>query len=292
VFFLSDLELRRRIKAVQNIEQVTKAMELVAAAKLRRAQERVLAARPYAERLAEVLGRLATSEAARQEELLRPAIGGRPGYVVFSADRGLCGSYNINVLRKAATEIGKREVALVTVGRKARDFFRRRGAKPVFELVGLGEDPDLATARHLAAALRGYFLSGQMNEVYLVYTEFVSALRQQPVVFRLLPLTAPAGRPAAGASGDRRAELLDYIFEPSPAEVLKSLLPRYVDVLVYRALLEAKASEHSARMRAMGSASDNAAELIHELTLEHNRARQAGITREISEIVGGAEALK
>ncbi|MCL4426311.1 MAG: F0F1 ATP synthase subunit gamma, partial [Firmicutes bacterium] len=185
-----------------------------------------------------------------------------------------------------------RDVALVTVGRKGRDFFRRRGVKPILEVVGLGEDPDLAAARSLAAALRGYFQSGQMSEVFLVYTEFVSALRQQPVVVRLLPLTSPQSQKTSGTGGDPRAELLGYIYEPSSQEVLKALLPRFVDVLVFRALLEAKASEHGARMRAMGSATENAGELIHELTLEHNRARQAGITREISEIVGGAEALK
>lgn len=278
----------RRIKAVKSTQQITKAMKLVSAAKLRRAQEKVLAARPYARELARTLARLVQAGAGASHPLLqqRPE-GSNVAYVVISADRGLAGSYNVNIIRKGqqAMKADPRPLKLIAIGRKGRDFFRKRRIEPVKEFVGVGEEPSFARAREILGEIVALFLAREVDEVRLVYTEFVNAVTQRPTEVQLLPVVAPEGEAHKGAD-------LDYIYVPGAEAVLNTLVPRFAETVFYQALLEAKASEHGARMTAMGNATDNAKEMIEKLTLAYNRARQAGITREISEIVGGAEALK
>lgn len=278
-------DIKRRIRSVKNTQQITKAMKMVAAAKLRKAQERVIMARPYKGKLKEVLGRLAGASADAEHPLLQKRETKKVAYVVVTADRGLCGGYNANVIRRANLEVQKSTVDadLVTVGKKGRDFFKRKGLNIANQFLGLGEEISMADAQRLADYLVRSYEEGQYDEVYLVYTEFITAMRQQPVVAKLLPIDPPV---------EQQSDDTEYIYEPDGQEVLNALLPRYVSNQVYQALLEAKASEHGARMTAMGSATDNAAEMIGKLTLTYNRARQAAITREISEIVGGANALQ
>jgi len=278
------LDIRRRIRAVDNIKQVTKAMEMVAAAKLRKAQERVVAARPYARGLEEMLHRLSSQGAGLDHPLLRRREVKRRAYVVVTGDRGLCGSYNANMIRRAAAALEGSEVeaTLVAVGRKGRDFFRRRGFDLLAEFLRIGEEPTFQQAREISGVLAHLYEAGTVDEVRIIYTEFISALSQRPVEKVLLPIGIQGG-------GEEAEE---YIYEPSAERVLAHLVPQFLDVQVYHALLEAKASEHGARMTAMGNATDNAAEMIEDLTLEFNRVRQASITKEILEIVSGAEALK
>lgn len=269
--------------------KITKAQQLVSVAKLRKAQERVLGTRPYARVLARTLARLAGTEAAQGNPLLTPREFVRSvAYVVISADRGLAGSYNANLLRKAHSLIKAelRGVQLVAIGRKARDYFRRRGVAPTLEFTGLGEAPSFATVRDIVQQVITQYLNGTVDEVKLVYTEFINPVSQRPVEVTLLPVQAQAE--AANASG----AVMDYIYVPGPAQVLNALVPRYVETVFYQGILESKASEHGARMTAMGAATDKAKELNDKYGLAYNRARQAGITRELSEIVGGAEALK
>ncbi|HEY8496959.1 MAG TPA: ATP synthase F1 subunit gamma [Limnochordales bacterium] len=299
-------DIKRRISSVRNIQQITKAMELVSATKLRRAQASVLAARPYAQKLEEVLTRLVMANRAQaggkkafRHPLLEGRMAKRVAYVVITADRGLAGAYNANVIRRAEQELAaeKREWALICVGRKGRDHFHRRGRPIHSEYLFLGDDIDFLRSREISRALTDLYVSGQFDEINLVYTQFISTGSQRPVVVRLLPLSGlvaeeGSAAPETGEPGEpAEGEAVEYIYEPSPAEVLGLLLPRHVDMQVYRALLEAKASEHAARMRAMRAATDNATEMIRTLTLSFNRARQAAITKEIAEIVGGAEAL-
>lgn len=282
-------EVQRRIKAVRSTQQITKAMKMVAASKLRRAQEKVIAARPYARELREALARLVSSELTVTHPLLEKREVKSVAYIVISADRGLAGSYNVNVIRRAAAAIRKEDqpYVLVTIGRKARDFFRRRSYTLNGEFVNIGEEPTFMQAREIAHQLMSYYLQGEVDEVRLVYTEFQSALQQRPVEVKLLPLDPPKEEVSV-----QKKSVIEYIYIPAAEEVLNRLLPKFVEIQFYQALLEAKASEHGARMTAMGSATDNAAELIDKLTLQYNRARQAAITNEISEIVGGAAALK
>jgi len=281
--------VQRRIKAVKNTQQITKAMKMVSAAKLRRAQEKVLAARPYARELAKMLARLVAGGAGANHPMLAP----RPvvrsvAYVVMTADRGLAGSFNVNVIRKAALAMkaDPRALKLVSVGRKGRDFFRKRGISSALEYTGTGEEPSFAQAQGMINELVNLFVSGEIDEVRLVYTEFINPVTQRPTEVQLLPVRPPEGKDAQEGPG------MDYIYEPGADQVLDTLLPRFAQITLYQALLESKASEHGARMTAMGNATENAKEMIGKLTLAYNRARQASITREISEIVGGAEALK
>lgn len=283
--------LLRRRRAVQSIVKITKAMKLVAAAKLRRAQDKVIAARPYARTLAKTLEHLVGTEAAMNNPMLQPREFVRSvAYVLISADRGLAGSYNANIIRRAhnALRAELRGAQIVTVGRKGRDYFKRRGINPALEFVGIGEAPSFRKAQEIIQQVVAMYLSGQVDEVRLVYTEFVNAVTQRPVETVLLPVPQPepAEKPAH-AEG-----VTEYIYVPSAGEVLAALVPKFVETVFYQAILEAKASEEGARMTAMNTATDNAKDLIDRLSLAFNRARQAGITREISEIVGGAEALK
>ncbi|MBM7866568.1 F-type H+-transporting ATPase subunit gamma [Heliobacterium gestii] len=284
-------DIKRRIRSIKSTQQITKAMKMVAAAKLRKAQEKVTQARPYAKRIQGVLSRLVAAATDVNHPLLETREVKRIGYVVVTADRGLCGGYNANIIRMVNNEIkGRNDVSLVCVGRKSRDFFKRMGNTIEAEYVGLGEDISFGMAKEIAAKVMELYEEGTVDQVQLVFTEFYSALTQKPVQMQLLPIPAQAGDGAASAEDGKGPQPL-YEFEPSPEAVLDELLPRYVENQIYRALLESKASEQGARMTAMGSATDNAKEMINKLTLSFNRARQAAITKEISEVVGGAAAL-
>lgn len=281
-------QIRSRIRVAKNIQQITKAMKMVAAARLKRAQERVTAARPYAAKMREVVGGLASATTGTAEH---PLLEKRPiahtGVLVITADRGLCGSYNTGVLRKAAEllqSLDRETVVLYTIGRKGNAFFRRHGY-PIREALEVDLSAvDFVQASAVAGKLRRAFEAGEFDELYVVYTQFVTAITQMPQVLKLLPAEPPA---------DGHAQLsASLIFEPNPQALLSELLPRYVVTQVYQALLESVASEHGSRMTSMSSATDNAGKMISTLTLSLNRARQAAITKEISEIVGGAEALK
>ncbi|ABZ83471.1 ATP synthase f1, gamma subunit [Heliomicrobium modesticaldum Ice1] len=284
-------DIKRRIRSIKSTQQITKAMKMVAAAKLRKAQEKVIQARPYAKRIQGVLSRLVAAASDVNHPLLTTREVKRVGYVVITADRGLCGGYNANIIRKVNNEIkGRDDVSLVCVGRKSRDFFKRMGKRIEADYVGLGEDISFGMAKEIAAKVMELYEQGTVDQVQLVFTEFYSALTQKPVQMQLLPIPAQAGESANSAKDSKGPQPL-YAFEPSPEAVLDELLPKYVENQIYRALLESKASEQGARMTAMGSATDNAKEMINKLTLSFNRARQAAITKEISEVVGGAAAL-
>lgn len=290
-------DIKRRIRSVKNTQQITKAMEMVAAAKLRRAQQRVLAGRPFAEKLQEVLARLVRQgEGDKRKKAHHPLLEEREvkrvAYVVVTADRGLAGGYNVNVLRKLTQALSddERESEVIAIGRKGRDYLVRRGRKPHAEFVNLGDELDFTLARDIARTLIRTYEEGVFDEIYFVYNLFVTAATQRPTVARLLPLEAPEVDEGTSAElGDEEAT--EYIYEPNPEAVLNILIPRYLETQVYSVLMEAKASEHGARMVAMRNASENADEMIGALTLSFNRARQDSITKELSEIVGGASAL-
>ncbi|SMC00086.1 ATP synthase F1 subcomplex gamma subunit [Thermanaeromonas toyohensis ToBE] len=278
-------DLKRRIRSIKNTQQITKAMKMVAAAKLRKIQDKVTAGRPYGDKIRQVVGRLLASGEGGVQPLARKREVRKVGYCLITADRGLAGGYNANLIRLAQERLEKenRACALITVGRKGRDFFRRRGVEILAEYTGVEDVPDFLFARKLARELERLFLEGALDEIHLIYSRFYSALRQVPQVVKLLPISPPA---------DETPRALEYLYEPARELLLAELLPRYVEIEVYRALLEAKASEHGARMTAMDNATENAAEMIEKLTLSFNRARQAAITREILEVVAGAEALR
>ncbi len=282
----STREIRRRIRSFKNTSQSTKAMEMVSVVKMRRAQELVGASRPYAERMAELVGGLARLTAAESPDPLlvqRPIR--RVGLVLITSDRGLCGSLNSNVIRLAARTILEQGVPVdaLAIGRKGRDWLVRHGSNVIAEVSGLTDRPTLLDVAPITTiAINGY-REGRFDQVSVVFNRFVSISRQEPVRRQLLPVVPPPQE-------DQR--LLDYIFEPDAATVLSRLLPRYVEIEVFQAVLEAVASEHSARMIAMHNATQNANEVIQELTLSYNKARQAGITKEILEIAAGAEALR
>ncbi len=279
-------DLRRRIKSIKSTQQITKAMKAVSAAKMRKAQESVLFARPYTKRLRGVLGRVAVAAVDVSHPLLAVREPQNVAYIVITADRGLCGGFNSNVIRMASGQIQKAGggVSLITVGRKCRDFFRRRGYKVDREYVGLGEEIKYTTARDIASFVINKYTAGEYDEVYLIFSQFVNVLVQKPTMIKLLPAEPPAE--------EEDAKKVEYIFEPSAEAVLAELLPKYVENTIFQSLLESKAGEHSARMTAMDNATKNASEMIDRLTLSMNRARQAQITKEISEIVGGAAALE
>lgn len=279
-------DIRRRIKSVRSIEQITNAMKMVAAARLRRAQERAFASRPFTDKIQEVLATVAGSRLEVAHPLLARRPVRRTAYVVLSADKGLAGAYSANLMKEALAAMegrGKDEVCLIAVGRKAKEYFSRRGYAVEREYGGFSERPTYDHAVRIATELAADFMAGTYDEVQLVYTRFYSPINQKPAHVQLLPAQAPQ---AAGGAAP------DFLFEPSAEAVLEVLLPRYLETVLYGALLQAAASELGARMTAMGSATDNAEELIHKLVLNYNKVRQATITREISEIVGGAEALK
>lgn len=275
-------DIKRRITSVRNIQQITKAMEMVAAAKLRRAQASVLAARPYMTRLAQVMSRILQSNPETSNSLLESREG-PPAYIVIAADRGLCGAYNTNVLRFAREIILNNPGPVTVVGRKAKEFMRKRNFEVIGEYGLKFENPTYKDAAGIMGPLFSNFAEGIFGSLHLIYTEFVSVLTHRPKIIQLLPVVGLA-------AGEESPGL--YLYEPSPAAVLDAMLPRYVTSLLYQGLLEAKASELGAQRAAMKSATDNANEMIDELTLSYNRARQAAITREILEVVNGAQALE
>ncbi|MEG6522858.1 ATP synthase F1 subunit gamma [Desulfotomaculum sp. 1211_IL3151] len=278
-------DIRRRIKSVKNTQQITKAMKMVAAAKLRRSQEAVTSARPFALKIKEVLSRVAAASGGASHPLLEVREIKTTAYVVISADRGLCGGYNANVLRKASGEVGDiNNTSIVAVGRKSRDYFNRRGYAMSASFVQLGESIQFSQAKEIANFVMDKYMAGEFDEVRLIFSEFVNVLTQRPVTVKLLPVETPAE--------ESKGPKMEYIYEPSAEAVLSELLPTYVESTVFRAMLEAKAGEQGARMTAMDSATNNAKDMINKLTLSLNRARQAAITKEISEIVGGAAALE
>jgi F-type H+-transporting ATPase subunit gamma len=282
--------IRKRISSVRNTQQITKAMKMVSAAKLRRAQEAAVQARPYAEKMTELLKNVATRVSGEAHPLLRAREEKKIDLVLFTSDRGLCGGYNANLIRAAEAFIrqhtGAREIELTLVGRKGADYFRRRRATITERYTDiLYKAPD-ELATEIAQKLIGRFTAGESDAVYILYSRFRSALSQVPTLEKLLPVAL------AEASEAEAQQEIEYLYEPGVQELLASLLPRMTGIAVQRALLEATASEHGARMTAMDSATGNASKMIGSLTLQMNRARQASITRELMEIVGTAEALK
>jgi F-type H+-transporting ATPase subunit gamma len=282
------IDLRRRIRAVKSTQQITKAMKMIAASRLKRAQDRVISARPFAQRMLNVLNGLVANVDPDSHPLLRmPSDQGRVLLIVITADRGLCGSFNTNVTKAAGqfivTEGRDRQVALGLVGRKGRDFFRRRGFDVQYETTGIFQRLSFSHAAEIADMAIKAFTAGEVSSVYLVYNEFRSVISQRLVVERLLPI--PRLEPAQSAG-----PAIDYLYEPAPEEIFKDLLPRHVQVQVYRALLESNAAFFAAQMTAMDAATRNSAEMIDNLTLYMNKVRQAAITREIIEVVSGAAA--
>jgi len=294
------IDLRRRIRAVKSTQQITKAMKMIAASRLKRAQDRVVAARPFAQRMLMVLNGLVGRVEQDAHPLLRvPEQDGRPLLIVITGDRGLSGSFNSNVIKAAGqfivNEGRDREIALGLIGRKGRDFFRRRGFDVRYEAAGIFQRLSFNDAQEIAKVAIEEFTSGGASSVYLVYNEFKSVMSQRIVVERLLPIPRLDAEPASNAPGAPKpagggSPAIDYLYEPAPEEIFKDLLPRHVQVQVYRALLESNAAFFAAQMTAMDSASRNATEMIENLTLYMNKVRQAAITREIIEVVSGASA--
>lgn len=279
-------DIKRRIRSVKNTQQITKAMKMVSAAKLRRTQAATVASRPYAHKLEEILERIVASAGETKHPLMLERPVKSVGIILITADRGLAGGYNANVIRKGileAARFGETEVSFLAVGRKGRDFLRRRKKKIDGEVIGLKDVPTFTEAQNIAQKAVDSFMGGKYDAVYIVYQEFITTVQQRPVIKQLLPIPYEK---------KEEEEVSEYLYEPGPQEVLGILLPKYINNTVFHLLMETKTSEHGARMAAMGSATDNATEMIDKLTLSYNRSRQAAITREISEIVGGANALQ
>jgi F-type H+-transporting ATPase subunit gamma len=284
-------EIKRRIRSVKNVAQITKAMEMVSASKMRRAQRNVLATRPYAERLLEVMGDLIKSlkEPSRRGTMLesRESVS-RVGLLIITPDRGLCGSLVSNVLRRASRFVleqqqAGREVDVLAIGKKGRDFMVRTGQHLVAEVTKIGDSPSLEDVLGVATQGIASFKAGEIDELHVVYSEFVNTLVQRAAMQRLLPIDP--------AIAEQQQVKTEFTYEPSAEEVLEGLLPRYAEVVIYQTLLESIASEHSARMVAMRNATKSAKDLQRDLTLSFNKARQSNITNEVSEIASGAAAL-
>ena len=281
-------DIKRRIKSVKNTRQITKAMKMVSAAKLRRAHEEMLAARPYAEKIKSLVASLASKVAPGSHPLLSKGSGeGKTELILIASDRGLCGGFNGQLIRTAERFVREHpevNVNLNLIGRRAMEYFKNR-SHPIVKTRPFGSGrPSYAAAVEIAADFVKGYMEGRSSEVYLIYSEFKSILTQRPVVQKLLPVSAP--------ETEAKEEPAECIFEPSKEGVLSSLLPKYIEVQIFMGLLESSASEYGARMAAMDSASKNASEMISGLTLQYNRVRQAAITKELMEIIGGAEALK
>jgi F-type H+-transporting ATPase subunit gamma len=285
-------DIRRKIGAVKKTQQITKAMNMVAAAKLRGAQQRMEGFRPYASAFALMLGNMA----GRVEPEIHPFFQKvepveRVGLVLMTADRGLCGSFNVNLINTAVKFIREKEaegleVSLICVGRKGRDFFRRRKREMLAQYVDVWNKFDFSNAITVAREIMSAFMAGSVQEVHLIHANFINMAIQRPIMVQLLPIKpGEAGEETEGAS-------TEYLFEPPMEQFLEYLLPKYINVLVYHGFLENAASEHAARMTAMDNAQSNCKEMINNLTLVMNKARQAAITKELMDIVGGAEALK
>ncbi len=307
------LDLRRRIRAVKNTQQITKAMKMISASKLRRAQQRVIGARPFALQMQRVLNSLASRVDPDSHPLLaerEPGPDAKVLLIIVTADKGLAGGFNTNIIKAASIFINKAggPVALGLVGRKGRDFFKRRGFEVRMEEIGIFQRVKYADAKRIAEMAIEEFTSGRASKVFIVYNEFKSVMQQRVTTEQLLPIPKAGSTeqdPAYVISGsDPRADQggqtpkapvagdVDYLYEPGPAEILGDLLPKHIEIQVYRALLESAAAEHAARMTAMDAATKNSGEIIDTLTLYMNKVRQAAITREIIEVVSGASAAK
>ncbi|QBD79755.1 ATP synthase F1 subunit gamma [Ktedonosporobacter rubrisoli] len=294
----STREIRRRMRAVKNLGQVTKSMQMVASSKMRRAQDRVAESRPYADQLRALVSRLANASGedfGDEAALLKQRSVRKIGLLLIAPDRGMCGALPSNVNRKAASGVlelqnkladggQKPGVDYIAVGRRGRDFIVRSQQNLIAEFTNYGDRPALTDASAIAQVAVDAFLKEEVDVVYLVYPEFVNTVIQRPTLVQLLPVQPPEDQ------GDQQAQV-DYIYEPGPKELLQALLPRYIDVQVYQAMLETIASFYSAQMVAMKNATDNANEVLQDLTLTYNKARQASITTQILEVVSGAEAL-
>ncbi len=279
-------QIRRRIRSIQSTQQITKAMEMVAASKLRRAQDRVLSSRPYAARIGAMLESLSTAARSLSHPLFETRPVNRRVMVVIASDKGLCGSFNMNIFRaieRQFEETGKDKVALVPLGRRACQYFGKREWTLESAVPEIGDQADPIMARKLALELIRLYTERGTDLVEIVYTQFVSTMSRRVRCEQILPVPEPKRK---------EGPMPDYIFEPSPEGIFSSLLPRYVENRILSAMAESLASEHSARMVSMGAATKNAKEVIDHLTLVRNRLRQAAITREINEIVGGADAIK
>lgn len=280
-------DIKRRIKSVANTAQITKAMEMVSAAKLRRVQEAVQNSKPYLAKMQDILAGISSSARFVKHPLLSHRPVRRTGYLVITADRGLAGSYNAQVIRTALHEFRNKDrdsYTVFAVGRRGRDFFRRHEYPLSAEVTGLSDAPTYGSIRGLAEQIVTSYANEEFDELYFVYNEFINAVTQRPVVQKVLPLSDLAGQ--------KNQVKMDYLYEPDAESVLQALLPRYAETLVYQAVLDAKASEHGSRMTAMGNATDAAKDMISDLTLSLNRARQAAITTQIVEVVSGAQALQ
>lgn len=281
-------QLRQRIKAAKNIQQITRAMKLVSAARFKKATDRVLEARPYSDKLKEFMQSLANAGELPAHPLMQNRGGSNYCMIVITAERGLAGSFNTNIIRRCADFMKEQEGdgIMITVGRKGTQFFGKRGYNIVHSMNLGSAGAVYQDALDVAAKARELFESGQVDKLYVCYSKFYSAIRQVPQVVQLLPIEPPPAQENAEASKG-----VDYVFEPDAASLMEQLLPRYFMTLVWQSLLESTASEFGARMTAMTNATDNAGKMIQNLTLKANRERQASITKEILEVVGGAEAL-
>jgi F-type H+-transporting ATPase subunit gamma len=302
---LSLRDIRKRIASVRSTQQITKAMKMVAAAKLRRAQENIWAARPYATKISEVLESLVTQTSPEAHPLLAGREERRVELVLFTSDRGLCGAYNMNLIQRAERFLEEQkalthEVFFSFVGRKGRDYFRKRKAQVHREFINFFGRVDYSFASRIGQEVVLGFIEKQVDAIYLLYSEFRSAVQQQVILKKILPVTPEISAeegiafspPSAEEQPPKGTAAAEYLYEPSQVEILDKILPLYVEVQLYRGLLEALASEYGARMTAMENATNNAGEMIDKLTLVYNKARQAAITKELIEIVSGAEALK
>ncbi|MEK5271498.1 ATP synthase F1 subunit gamma [Aeribacillus sp. FSL K6-8394] len=280
-------DIKTRINSTKKTSQITKAMEMVSASKLNRAETSAKSFVPYMEKIQEVVANIALGSTDVSHPMLEKRPVKKTGYVVITSDRGLAGAFNSNVLRAVYQTIQERhrstdEYAVIAIGKVGRDFFKKRGMPVVEEIVGLGDDINFSDIKEIASNTVKLFEDGKVDEIYMFYNHYVSAIQQEVTEKKLLPLSDIAAN----------KKMTSYEFEPSQEDILAVLLPQYAESLIYGALLDSKASEHAARMTAMKNATDNAKELINTLTLSYNRARQAAITQEITEIVGGASALE
>jgi F-type H+-transporting ATPase subunit gamma len=283
-------EIRGKIKSVENTKKITKAMEMVAASKMRKAQERMRSTRPYSDKVREIVGNLSSAHPDYSHPFMVKNDGKAAGFVVVTTDKGLCGGLNTNVLRATSTKIKDAQaqgldVRTVAIGNKGFGFLNRVGAKVVAHAIGLGDTADLERLIGPVKVLLDAYEAGEISTVYLCYTKFINTMKQEPVVEQLLPLCPVEIQAGAGGRD------WDYLYEPDAKTVIDELLVRYLEALVYQAVAESMASEQSARMVAMKAATDNAGNVINELKLVYNKTRQAGITKELSEIVAGAAAV-
>jgi F-type H+-transporting ATPase subunit gamma len=287
-------EIRRRISGVKNTQKITKAMKMVAAAKLRRAQDAMISARPYAKAMRAMLGNLAGAVSGSSSPLFEVRAIRRVAVIVVTADRGLCGAFNSNVVRAAedlvrktyGPQLAEGNVRLVTIGKKGSDYFKKRGPDPAATYVGVFSSLDFQTARQVSHQVMEWYLKGEVDRVDVVYNEFKNVAQQRLIVDQFLPV------PPLQLETATRVTPPEYIYEPSGQAILADLLPKHLNFQIWRILLESNAAEQGARMTAMANATENAKELIRGLTLSYNKARQAGITKELLEIVAGAEALR